>query len=337
MTETMTLAQMFSHIRESGSDLDWSRFVGAVTPLIHATAFRILGDPHMAEDVTQEVLLEIRGRAAQFTFHDRESELQEVFIRAWIVRITSSESLNLMREVNARRRREKNWHDCSAADPQVDATTTAANDPEAAADGERLNQVRQALHDLPDAKRQPVLLRFFANMSYEQIAVAMGCSEQVARKKVFRSLQAIRARLAGAAGLSIANLDGMFERLASTPPPAPAPLPPEFLQALVRLPPAGPAGGISGTAWLLIGAGAILIPVGIGIAMIAGPQGNSHTAPKSGDAGLITTPRATDNAGGNRYFEPYATWYRQGQYAGDRLRPRYNAVQPPLNPDCGTR
>ena len=61
--------------------------------------------------------------------------------------------------------------------------------------------VRREMVALPDDLRQPLLLRFYGELEYPQIAQQLRVSEQAVRKRVSRGVDRLRQRLAGAGAL----------------------------------------------------------------------------------------------------------------------------------------
>jgi RNA polymerase sigma-70 factor (sigma-E family) len=55
--------------------------------------------------------------------------------------------------------------------------------------------VRAALRDLPDRQREAIVLRYYADLSEEEIAAAMGISRGAARSHTARGMSALRAAL----------------------------------------------------------------------------------------------------------------------------------------------
>lgn len=55
----------------------------------------------------------------------------------------------------------------------------------------------RALEALPAEQREAVALRVLHERSYEEVAVALGCTSATARQRVHRGLRAMRERLAG--------------------------------------------------------------------------------------------------------------------------------------------
>jgi RNA polymerase sigma-70 factor (sigma-E family) len=57
------------------------------------------------------------------------------------------------------------------------------------------HSVRAALHDLPDRQREVIVLRYYADMSEEEIAAAMGISRGAVKSHTARGMSALRAAL----------------------------------------------------------------------------------------------------------------------------------------------
>jgi RNA polymerase sigma-70 factor, ECF subfamily len=60
----------------------------------------------------------------------------------------------------------------------------------------KLQEVRLAIHALPDKQRAAVLMHKYEEFDYSQIANALGCSESAVKSLLFRAYETLRARLA---------------------------------------------------------------------------------------------------------------------------------------------
>ncbi len=58
------------------------------------------------------------------------------------------------------------------------------------------DEVRAAIHALPDKQRAAVLMHKYEEMEYAQIASVLGCSVPAVKSLLFRAYEALRARLA---------------------------------------------------------------------------------------------------------------------------------------------
>ena len=114
---------------------------------------------------------------------------------AWLMGIAHNLLRNWYRErrvaTAARERagvpvRAYDWPDHDA----IDARLTA---------GPLRDDLLRALAALPEDQREAVALRVLHERSYDEVAVALGCTPATARQRVFRGLRAMRERLPEAA------------------------------------------------------------------------------------------------------------------------------------------
>jgi RNA polymerase sigma-70 factor (ECF subfamily) len=130
---------------------DWDRIVREHGPVVFATAWRILGHAADAEDVVQEVFLQA---------HQMQ---QEETVRCWealLRRLATCRSLDRLRQ---RRAMVPLDEGLSLASP--------ADNPEAVAiERELAARLRQAVARLPPREATVFCLRYFDDLSYEQIA-----------------------------------------------------------------------------------------------------------------------------------------------------------------------
>jgi RNA polymerase sigma-70 factor, ECF subfamily len=145
-------------------------------PLFGAAA-RLLGSREEARDVTQTVFLKAYQALATC---DRERRFF-----SWIYRILLNECLNAIR---ARRPLE--------ALPDGLAATGALIDPVDQA--ETRLRVRQALLQLTETQRDVIVLRHFAEMSYDEIGEALGIPEKTVKSRLFSARQRLCEILTGA-------------------------------------------------------------------------------------------------------------------------------------------
>jgi RNA polymerase sigma-70 factor (ECF subfamily) len=136
-------------------------------PLFRVAA-RLLGDREEAKDVTQTTFLKAYKGLATC---DRERRFF-----SWIYRILVNECLNALRA-----RRPMQGLDAAMAEPEP------ASDPIDTAETRR--RVRKALLQLPEAQRDVILLRHFAEMRYDQMAAALGVPEKTVKSRLFSARQ----------------------------------------------------------------------------------------------------------------------------------------------------
>ena len=151
---------------------NWESLVREHGPLIYVTAKRILGHAADAEDVSQEVLIEAHrlGQSRQ--------------VRSWpglLRRLTTCRAIDRLRQRKAHA-------------PLAGTLRDAAAGPEEAAMARELTErLRQALTQLPPREAEVFCLRYFDDLSYEQIAELL----DVQVGAVAAALHKARGRLEG--------------------------------------------------------------------------------------------------------------------------------------------
>ncbi len=140
-------------------------------------AYRMLGNPDEAADVTQTTFLKA------FENIDRFNPKFKFF--SWIYRIAVNESIN---QLNKRSRLEE------LADNQV----SAARGPDDMADLGRLsNQMQAVLLELSEDQRAVIVLRHFVECSYRQIGEILQIPEKTVKSRLFSARQQMKTRLQG--------------------------------------------------------------------------------------------------------------------------------------------
>jgi RNA polymerase sigma-70 factor (ECF subfamily) len=147
---------------------------------VYGYAFYQLGDHHDAEDATERTFLAVLR--ALPTFVDEGATF-----RSWLFRIAHNTILNARRS-RVRRRTESLPADFEHAAPNADPAGLVA-------DAEELRRVLHAVADLPDDRRQVVLLRFVDGLSSREIGQVLDRSEGAARVLLHRALRDLAAIL----------------------------------------------------------------------------------------------------------------------------------------------
>jgi RNA polymerase sigma-70 factor (sigma-E family) len=135
-------------------------------------------DPHLAEDVTQDVLVRAQQRWSRIA----GLESPEAYLKRMIV----NEFLSWRRRRAAR----------PMSPERLEASATAVPD-HGSSWGER-DAMWRLIATLPAKQRAVVALRFYEDMSYEEIAEVLGCRAVTARSQVSRALLTLREQLPSA-------------------------------------------------------------------------------------------------------------------------------------------
>jgi RNA polymerase sigma-70 factor, ECF subfamily len=147
---------------------------------VYGYAFYQLGDHHDAEDVTERIFLAVLRALPDF--RDQGSTF-----RAWLFRIAHNTIANAHRS-RARRRTEPLPDDFQRAAPNADPAPQVAL-------ADELREIRHAVAQMPDDRRQVILLRFVDDLSTNEIAQVLDRSPGAIRVLLHRSLRELASRL----------------------------------------------------------------------------------------------------------------------------------------------
>jgi RNA polymerase sigma-70 factor (ECF subfamily) len=144
------LLVMLARGDESMFGLLYDHIAGPVFGLVR----RVLRDPAQAEEVTQEVLVEVWRTAPRFD-PDRGNA------RTWIMTMAHRRAVDRVRSEQASRDRESKTVDVERTAPPVD---------EAVAIQLEHQQVRAALGHLTDIQREAIALAYYGGHTYREVA-----------------------------------------------------------------------------------------------------------------------------------------------------------------------
>jgi RNA polymerase sigma-70 factor (ECF subfamily) len=146
---------------------------------IQAVAYLILRDRAAAEDVVVETLL---------TAYERAGDLRdETALRPWLMRIATNHALG-MRRKEARVVRLHVVPDVGGGDPGPAWTDRVA--------------LLEGVADLPLQMRAAVVLRYYADLSVEDVAIALNKSPNTIKAQLQTALDRLRISLADPFGTS---------------------------------------------------------------------------------------------------------------------------------------
>jgi RNA polymerase sigma-70 factor (ECF subfamily) len=172
-------------------DLDgtFEALVHAHVDRCHAIALRVTGNPHDAEEITQDALVRAYRALAGY---DTE-RIRDLRIRGWLATIV----LNLCRN-RARTRRAPTVSLAPLLEAGLDPAAGAASDPAGLVlSGATRDRLAAHLAALPERYRVPVVLRHVDDLSYAELSAVLGRPEGTLKAQVHRGLAMLRAGMAG--------------------------------------------------------------------------------------------------------------------------------------------
>lgn len=152
-------------------------------PRVFALACWLLPSRDAAEDAVAEIFL--RLPAALGSYDGR------VPLEAWLQRVTANWCIDWLR----RRTRERRLFE--PADLSAEPADAADSPLEDLIQRERRETLRQAVHRLPPRYRVPLVLRYFCDLSYDEIAMRIGLDRPQTGVLLFRAKRELRRMLQG--------------------------------------------------------------------------------------------------------------------------------------------
>jgi RNA polymerase sigma-70 factor (ECF subfamily) len=170
----------------AGDESAFAALVEAHQSAVFGTVLRLLND--------REVAAEVSNRAFFNAFQHLASFDVSRPLRAWLLRIAANEALN---ELRRRRRDAANTFAGADAEAELERLPGAPDPGDVLAQRERSATIRAAVDRLPEAQRVVVVLRYFSDLAYSDIAELtqqsvnnVGVTLLRARERLRRDLQA---------------------------------------------------------------------------------------------------------------------------------------------------
>jgi len=159
----------------------WEEVVAEHSARVYRLAYRLTGNVHDAEDLTQEVFVRVFRSLSTYTPGTFEG---------WLHRITTNLFLDQVR-------RKKRIRFDALADDASERLPGREPDPSRAYDDAHFDDdVQRALDSLPPGFRAAVVLCDIEGLSYEEVAATLGIKLGTVRSRIHRGRSQLRAALA---------------------------------------------------------------------------------------------------------------------------------------------
>lgn len=153
--------------------------------LVYPQIFFILKEYPATEDVIQESFLRTLEKAHQ---------LQDISrMEGWLRMVARSVSLNYLRKLK-RNRTELDTEDMFEGNGAARGLVRPSLEEEVEANLMK-EDIRTYLSLLKPEYRQLIEMRWYSNLSYREMAAALGTSENVVRQKLYRARESVRDKL----------------------------------------------------------------------------------------------------------------------------------------------
>ena len=150
--------------------------------ILFGLLMRILNNREEAEDVLQEAFLQVWRKAADF-----DENRGRPF--TWLVTLARSRGIDRLRTLSARERLAQ-----AGAREVSEEVSDAASD---AFKSEQRGLVTDALAQLPDEQKRPIMLAYFDGLTQSEIATRLGAPLGTVKTRMRSGLMKLRQLLAG--------------------------------------------------------------------------------------------------------------------------------------------
>jgi RNA polymerase sigma factor (sigma-70 family) len=169
--------QLLEEYVRKGSQEAFAAIVERHTREVYAACYRMLGNPHAAEDATQAVFLALMQKAGHFS--------PDVVLPCWLHRAARFAARHIRRTEERRARHEKEAATMNPALVEIEE--------------ERWRDVRpvldEALDSLPEAQRKVVTLRYLCGKSDKEVCRELKWNQSRSSMTVHRGLDNLRKHL----------------------------------------------------------------------------------------------------------------------------------------------
>lgn len=175
----------------AGERAAFEELVATYQSLVYGLAYRLLGDPEEARDISQETFLKAYRYIGSFR--------GECGLKTWLYRLTVNQASNQRRWWRRRKKKETLSIDSSHDDESTsyaDRLRCSGRSPEQMAIiREREQALLKALDTLKHEYRAAVVLRDIEELSYEEISAALDLPVGTVKSRIARGREELRRRL----------------------------------------------------------------------------------------------------------------------------------------------
>lgn len=158
----------------------YRRFAG----ILYSMAFRTLNDQQAAEDVLQDVFIQIWERAAQYD-PARGKPI------TWAVTLTRNKAIDRLRAARRLCKAQENIQREAETWEQFDDRSSF----DVMATAEAGRSVRVAMRDIPETQREAICLAFFSGLTHVEIAERLGEPVGTIKARIRRGMMRMRELL----------------------------------------------------------------------------------------------------------------------------------------------
>jgi RNA polymerase sigma-70 factor (ECF subfamily) len=169
--------------RAAAGDADaLAQLYDGTVALVYGLALRILRDRGGAEEITEDVYMQVWRQAARY-------DATRGSVARWLLTLTRSRAIDRLRGAASQRERH------TPLDEAAEVHDTAPGPEHEATEGERRNLVRAALARLSVEQREAIELAYFRGMSHSEIATRLGAPLGTVKTRIRLAMDRLRMSL----------------------------------------------------------------------------------------------------------------------------------------------
>jgi RNA polymerase sigma factor (sigma-70 family) len=183
---------------ERGSEEAFRTLVERHSGMVHGVALRVVGNEHLAQEITQAVFVILARKAASLR--------RGTILAGWLYRSARFVALEALRAEQRRQQHHERFAQMNSRSDSASVWDQIAP------------LLEEAMGHLAANDRDALVLRFLEERSFNEVAGALGTSEAAAKMRVGRALEKLRGALArhGVAVPAAALLAALSAHAAST-------------------------------------------------------------------------------------------------------------------------
>lgn len=181
MGEMRSDAELLADYATRQSEAAFAELVERHVSLVYSAALRQVGDPHLAEEVTQAVFIILARKARSLG--------GKAILAGWLCRTAHFAARDVLK---LERRRKQRDHSAYLESPMQ------TNDVDTQVAWEKLApMLDEAVAQLADNQRAVLVLRYYERRSLTEVGAVLGIGADAAQKRVTRALEKLRRLFAG--------------------------------------------------------------------------------------------------------------------------------------------
>ena len=157
---------------------------------VFTICYRLMADSHRAADATQESFLAVLRGLKSFGFQSS--------FKTWLFQVTKNAALQQLRKPSSRSLlsfEEPGEAGDESREAREATEQDSADQLDRAIEGEFAGDLQKALRRLRTQHREILSLRYFGDLSYEELAEILGCSIGTIKSRLSRAHRAMRPHL----------------------------------------------------------------------------------------------------------------------------------------------